>query len=60
MSEIYVPREYISEQLDKGSSVEFNFNADGYDYFTIYQNEFPQIYNVYTDEDNQMIFGVKY
>ena len=60
MKEIYVPREYIAEQLDKGATIEFVYNAGGYDYFNIYQTEFPQEYTVYTEEDTSGIWGVKY
>ena len=60
MFDIYVPNGYIEEQLDKGNTVEYLHSLNEYDYYAIYQKEFPQEYIVYTDAQYKNIFGVIY
>lgn len=60
MPEAYVTKEYIDEQLENGASVEYLKTIEGFDYFAIYQKGFPQEYIVYTDENYEAIWGVKY
>ena len=54
MTDIYVTREDIMDEVDSGSEVMFMYSADGYDYFLINDETL-----VYTEESNP-IFGVRY